>query len=154
MLGPVLTDRVHHDREEECALGNLFTDLMRAARVPFALLHCTSMYPTPYDYVRLGALGELAQAGWDWVVEQIPTWYAKLLEWGTQLIEWIGPQTEPMLGKLGELLGSLTGWIVTDAIPAVIEKCGAIRTHGSRMPSTISPGSRSTAARVVAGAKS
>ena len=31
-------------------------------RVPFALLHCTSMYPTPYDKVRLGAITELRQA--------------------------------------------------------------------------------------------
>ncbi len=31
-------------------------------RVPFALLHCTSMYPTPYSSVRLGAIGELRQA--------------------------------------------------------------------------------------------
>ena len=27
--------------------------------VPLALMHCTSMYPTPYDKVRLGALSEL-----------------------------------------------------------------------------------------------
>ena len=31
-------------------------------RVPFALMHCTSMYPTPYDKVRLGAISELMQA--------------------------------------------------------------------------------------------
>jgi len=31
-------------------------------RVPFALMHCTSMYPTPYEMVRLGALSELMQA--------------------------------------------------------------------------------------------
>jgi sialic acid synthase SpsE len=31
-------------------------------RVPFALMHCTSMYPTPYDKVRLGAITELIQA--------------------------------------------------------------------------------------------
>jgi sialic acid synthase SpsE len=31
-------------------------------RVPFALMHCTSMYPTPYDKVRLGALTELMNA--------------------------------------------------------------------------------------------
>jgi sialic acid synthase SpsE len=37
-------------------------ELLRAAGVPFALLHCTSMYPTPYDRVRLGALHELAAA--------------------------------------------------------------------------------------------
>ncbi len=31
-------------------------------RVPYALLHCTSMYPTPYDKVRLGGIGDLARA--------------------------------------------------------------------------------------------
>ena len=31
-------------------------------RVPFALLHCTSMYPTPYDKVSLGAITELREA--------------------------------------------------------------------------------------------
>jgi N-acetylneuraminate synthase len=29
---------------------------------PFALLHCTSVYPTPYSLVRLGAIGELRAA--------------------------------------------------------------------------------------------
>jgi sialic acid synthase SpsE len=31
-------------------------------RVPYALLHCTSMYPTPYDKVRLGGITDLMQA--------------------------------------------------------------------------------------------
>jgi len=35
-------------------------DILRDRGVPYALMHCTSMYPTPYDKVRLGALGELA----------------------------------------------------------------------------------------------
>jgi N-acetylneuraminate synthase len=30
--------------------------------VPYALMHCTSIYPTPYDKVRLGALSQMAQA--------------------------------------------------------------------------------------------
>jgi sialic acid synthase SpsE len=30
--------------------------------VPFALLHCTSLYPTPYNKVRLGAIAQLQQA--------------------------------------------------------------------------------------------
>jgi len=34
--------------------------ILRRYAIPFALLHCTSMYPTPYSAVRLGALGELA----------------------------------------------------------------------------------------------
>lgn len=36
-------------------------EILRTAGVPYALLHCTSMYPTPYDKVRLGALGDLAE---------------------------------------------------------------------------------------------
>jgi N-acetylneuraminate synthase len=31
-------------------------EIMRAAGVPYALMHCTSLYPTPYEKVRLGAL--------------------------------------------------------------------------------------------------
>jgi sialic acid synthase SpsE len=34
-------------------------EILRQANVPFALLHVTSMYPTPYNQVRLGALAEL-----------------------------------------------------------------------------------------------
>jgi sialic acid synthase SpsE len=34
--------------------------ILREARVPFALMHCTSLYPTPYAKVRLGALRDLA----------------------------------------------------------------------------------------------
>jgi sialic acid synthase SpsE len=36
-------------------------EILRQAGVPFALLHCTSMYPTPYEMVRLGGIGELAK---------------------------------------------------------------------------------------------
>ena len=36
-------------------------EILRKAGVPFALLHCTSMYPTPYEKVRLGALSVLAE---------------------------------------------------------------------------------------------
>ena len=30
-------------------------------KIPFALLHCTSMYPTPYEKVRLGAIKDLSE---------------------------------------------------------------------------------------------
>lgn len=33
--------------------------ILRKRKTPFALLHCTSMYPTPYEKVRLGAMAEL-----------------------------------------------------------------------------------------------
>lgn len=36
-------------------------DILRAARVPFCLMQCTSIYPTPYDKVNLGALDDLAE---------------------------------------------------------------------------------------------
>jgi sialic acid synthase SpsE len=34
-------------------------EIFRRYKVPFALLHCTSRYPTPYDKVRLGAISQL-----------------------------------------------------------------------------------------------
>jgi N-acetylneuraminate synthase len=40
---------------------SLAVEILRNAAVPFALMHCTSMYPTPYDKVRLGALRELIE---------------------------------------------------------------------------------------------
>jgi sialic acid synthase SpsE len=36
-------------------------EILRSRRIPYALMHCTSMYPTPYDKVRLGALSELRE---------------------------------------------------------------------------------------------
>ncbi len=36
--------------------------ILERSGVEYALLHCTSMYPTPYDKVRLGALSELRAA--------------------------------------------------------------------------------------------
>ena len=35
-------------------------EILRRAGVPFCLMHCTSIYPTPYDKVHLGALDTLA----------------------------------------------------------------------------------------------
>ena len=43
-------------------------DILRASGVPFALLHCTSMYPTPYTKVRLGGITDLAAAFPDAIV--------------------------------------------------------------------------------------
>ncbi len=43
-------------------------EILREADVPFALTHCTSMYPTPYEKVRLGALAEMREAFPDAVV--------------------------------------------------------------------------------------
>lgn len=44
--------------------------ILRKHRVPFALLNCTSMYPSPYEKVRLGALADLARAFPDAVIGQ------------------------------------------------------------------------------------
>jgi sialic acid synthase SpsE len=43
-------------------------EILRAAGVPYALMHCTSMYPTPYSKVRLGGITELLEAFPDAVV--------------------------------------------------------------------------------------
>lgn len=43
-------------------------EILRRAGVPFALLHCTNVYPTPPELVRLGAMVELQAAFPDAVV--------------------------------------------------------------------------------------
>lgn len=43
-------------------------EILRAANVPFALLHCTNVYPTPPELVRLGALAQLRDAFPDAVI--------------------------------------------------------------------------------------
>lgn len=43
-------------------------EILRARRVPFGLMHTTSMYPTPPEKVRLGAMVELREAFPDAVV--------------------------------------------------------------------------------------
>jgi sialic acid synthase SpsE len=43
-------------------------EILRSAGVPYALTHCTSMYPTPYSKVRLGAIPQLRDTFPDAVV--------------------------------------------------------------------------------------
>jgi N-acetylneuraminate synthase len=43
-------------------------EILRGANVPFALLHCTNVYPTPPELVRLGAMGKLREAFPDAVI--------------------------------------------------------------------------------------
>lgn len=43
-------------------------NILRAAGVPFALLHCTNVYPTPPEIVRLGAMEKLREAFPDAVI--------------------------------------------------------------------------------------
>jgi len=37
-------------------------EILRDYQIPFALLHCTNMYPTPENLIRLGAISELQSA--------------------------------------------------------------------------------------------
>ena len=43
-------------------------DILREYNIPFGILHCTSMYPTPYDKVHLGAINILKERYTDAVV--------------------------------------------------------------------------------------
>lgn len=43
-------------------------EILRGAKVPFALLHCTNVYPTPPELVRLGAIARLREAFPDAVI--------------------------------------------------------------------------------------
>ena len=43
-------------------------EILRRKKVPYALLHCTNVYPTPHELVRLGALEKLREAFPDAVI--------------------------------------------------------------------------------------
>jgi len=43
-------------------------DILRMAKIPYSLLHCTNVYPTPPELVRLGALVQLQDAFPDAVI--------------------------------------------------------------------------------------
>ena len=43
-------------------------DILRKYRIPYALLHVTSLYPTPYEKVRLGAISQLKSSFSDAVI--------------------------------------------------------------------------------------
>ena len=61
---PIILSTGMNDIESILPSVNIF----RKYNVPYALLHCTSLYPTPYDKVRLGALNDLKASFWDAVV--------------------------------------------------------------------------------------
>ena len=43
-------------------------EILRKARIPYALMHCTNVYPTPPELVRLGAMTQLREAFPDAVI--------------------------------------------------------------------------------------
>jgi N-acetylneuraminate synthase len=43
-------------------------EILRAHKIPYALLHCTNVYPTPPELVRLGAISDLQKAFPDAVI--------------------------------------------------------------------------------------
>lgn len=45
----------------DLASVSVSVEILRRRSVPFALFHCTSMYPTPYEKVRLGAIPEMGE---------------------------------------------------------------------------------------------
>lgn len=48
----------------------------------------------------------------------------KLSILGQMFVDWIGPKIPPMLVELGRLLGAVATWVVTTALPAIVERLG------------------------------
>lgn len=108
-------------------------DILRKAGVPFALMHCTSMYPTPYRKVRLGAMASLRESFPDAVVGLSDhslgnfTCFAAVAL-GARLLEkhftsdktWPGPDV-PLSIDAGELADLVTG------AKAVYEALGGVK---------------------------
>ncbi|MDA0219544.1 MAG: N-acetylneuraminate synthase family protein [Proteobacteria bacterium] len=101
-------------------------EVIRRHGTPLAVLHCTSMYPTPYDMVRLGGIGDLQGAFPELVVglsdHSLGVWTCLgAVALGASILEkhftisrdWPGPDTgisiEP--DELGDLIaGSRAVW--------------------------------------------
>jgi N-acetylneuraminate synthase len=100
--------------------------IIERADIPYALLHCTSMYPTPYENVRLGAVPQLIESFPDAVIglsdHSIGNWTcfgavalgARILEKHfTPSRDWPGPDISISIepDELGELIkGSQAIW--------------------------------------------
>jgi sialic acid synthase SpsE len=93
--------------------------ILRRKQVPYALLHCTSMYPTPYEKIRLGALTQMGVAFPDAVLglsDHSPSIYPMLgsVALGASILErhytsdmsWPGPDIEVSMDPttMGQLL--------------------------------------------------
>jgi sialic acid synthase SpsE len=93
--------------------------ILRRRQVPYALLHCTSMYPTPYEKIRLGALTQMGLAFPDAVLglsDHSPSIYPMLgsVALGASILErhytsdmsWPGPDIEVSMDPttMGQLL--------------------------------------------------
>jgi sialic acid synthase SpsE len=93
--------------------------ILRRKHVPYALLHCTSMYPTPYEKIRLGALAQMGVAFPDAVLglsDHSPSIYPMLgsVALGASILErhytsdmsWPGPDIEVSMDPttMGQLL--------------------------------------------------
>lgn len=113
------------------------------------------------------------------IEENAPILGAKLANLGSQLYGWVQPQIEPMLGKLGELLGAaqvwffeqglpllaegvgilipaLTDWIVDDALPGLIDRApefieGFVEWMDDEMFPAMEQGGKDAAAALVSG---
>jgi sialic acid synthase SpsE len=113
-------------------------EIMRRAGVPFALLHCTSVYPTPPSLVRLGALAELRAAFPDAVVglsDHTLTIHPAVgaVALGASIVErhftsdrsWPGPDIEISMTppELAELIeGSRLVWEASGGSKAILEQ--------------------------------
>lgn len=70
-------------------------------------------------------LGEWATALWDWIVESTPKALEKLIEWGGELLGWVGDNLPTWLSNLWEWGKGLWAWIV-EVTPIAIQKLGEL----------------------------
>lgn len=69
------------------------------------------------DVVRLGIV-----AIQKFITDAVPVIWAKLKEWGSAFVDWLGPQIPVVLAALGRLLVQVGSWIINDGLPALVLK--------------------------------
>jgi tape measure domain-containing protein len=70
----------------------------------------------------LTELGTLVTRVVEWMGEHLGELLDALGKWAVEFVEWVAPKIPPLLLELGKLLVELTGWIITTALPAIVEK--------------------------------
>lgn len=72
----------------------------------------------------IAKVGEWGAAAWQWIVDVTPTVLTKLGDWAGALWGWVTDNAPSWGTKLGEFASNTWRWLVDDVIPAVSQKLG------------------------------
>ena len=68
-------------------------------------------------------LADTFKNGWDWLTSKgLPMLLDKLKEFGSAIVDWVGPRIGPFLKALGELIAKGANWLLDTGLPLWVDK--------------------------------